>query len=45
MAQLKDIREDTLRYLNPTPYKVSVSEELHALLHQLWEMHAPVGQL
>ena len=45
MGQLKGIREDVLRHVNPTPYKVSVSEELHALLHQLWEMNAPVGQL
>jgi nicotinate phosphoribosyltransferase len=45
MGQLKGIREDVLRHINPTPYKVSVSEELHALLHQLWEINAPVGQL
>ncbi|TFJ87714.1 hypothetical protein NSK_001064 [Nannochloropsis salina CCMP1776] len=45
MGQLKEIREDVLRHINPTPYKVSVSEELHALLHQLWELNAPVGQL
>lgn len=45
MGQLKGIREDVLRHINPTPYKVSVSEELHALLHSLWELNAPVGQL
>jgi nicotinate phosphoribosyltransferase len=45
MAQLHVIREDTLRHLNPTPYKVSVSEALHNLLHTLWEHEAPIGVL
>ena len=45
MAQLAGIREDVLRHINPTPYKVSVSESLHALLHELWEHEAPIGVL
>ena len=45
IQQLQGIREDTLRWLNPTPYKVSVSESLHALLHSLWEQEAPIGVL
>lgn len=44
-AQLREIREDILRHLNPTPYKVSVSESLHVLLHTLWEHEAPIGVL
>lgn len=45
LGQLRGIREDILRHLNPTPYKVSVSESLHSLLHTLWEHEAPIGVL
>ena len=45
LEQLRGVREDILRHLNPTPYKVSVSESLHALLHTLWEHEAPIGVL
>jgi len=32
-----------LRLVNPTPYKVSLSSDLHAFLHELWQknMHIP----
>lgn len=39
------LREDHRRYLNPTPYKVSVSEALYQFLHTLWLQNAPIGQL
>lgn len=39
------LREDHRRYLNPTPYKVSVSERLYQFLHDLWLQNAPIGQL
>ncbi|EFO86918.1 hypothetical protein CRE_13822 [Caenorhabditis remanei] len=39
------LREDHRRYLNPTPYKVSVSERLYQFLHELWLQNAPIGQL
>eukprot|EP00752_Nemacystus_decipiens_P007287 g6520.t2 len=42
---LKEIRPDTLQRLNPTPYKVSVSEGLHEFLHSLWEKEAPIREL
>ncbi|CAM9899441.1 unnamed protein product [Pylaiella littoralis] len=42
---LKKIRPDTLQRLNPTPYKVSVSEGLHDFLHSLWEKEAPIREL
>ncbi|CAM9809113.1 unnamed protein product [Ectocarpus sp. 4 AP-2014] len=42
---LKEIRQDTLQRLNPTPYKVSVSEGLHDFLHSLWEKEAPIREL
>jgi nicotinate phosphoribosyltransferase len=43
--ELNTIRPDILRYMNPTPYKVSVSEELFDLLHDLWQSETPVAEL
>jgi len=43
--QLAKMRSDHMRELNPTPYKVSVSEELYKLIHDLWLREAPVGEL
>jgi len=40
--QMKSLRSDHKRLLNPTPYKVSVSEELYKLIHELWEKNQPV---
>ena len=37
-----DLRDDHLRPINPTPYKVSVSEELYAYLHSLWMQQTPI---
>ena len=39
------MREDHLRGLNPTPYKVSVSEELYDFLHSLMEQEAPIKEI
>ncbi|CAM9693086.1 unnamed protein product [Phaeothamnion confervicola] len=44
-AGIAEIREDTLRVLNPTPYKVSLSEGLYEFLHELWEKEAPIKEL
>jgi len=41
-GQVAVMREDYLRYSNPTPYKVSVSESLHELTQQLWRKEVPV---
>jgi nicotinate phosphoribosyltransferase len=43
--QLHTIRSDILRYTNPTPYKVSVSENLFQFLHNLWQAETPVAEL
>lgn len=43
--ELNIIRPDILRYMNPTPYKVSVSETLFDLLHELWQTETPVPEL
>lgn len=42
---LKILRPDIKRTLNPTPYKVSVSDNLYNFLHNLWLENAPIGEL
>lgn len=39
------LREDHLRNLNPTPYKVSVTDELYQLMHDLWKKETLIGEL
>lgn len=43
--ELNNIRPDILRYMNPTPYKVSVTQTLYDLLHDLWQSETPVPEL
>ena len=45
LSQLRSTREDHLRDINPTPYKVSVSEELYNHVYHLWEEESPVTEL
>ncbi|CAG9818197.1 unnamed protein product [Phaedon cochleariae] len=42
---LSILRNDIKRSLNPTPYKVSVSDNLYHFLHDLWLDNAPIGEL
>lgn len=42
---LKTLREDHKRSLNPTPYKVALSEQLFSTLHELWQQNEPIGEL
>ena len=44
-AQVRALRYDYKRPLNPTPYKVSVTESLFRLIHQLWLNEAPIREL
>ncbi|XP_019880329.1 nicotinate phosphoribosyltransferase isoform X2 [Aethina tumida] len=44
-ASLKTLRPDIKRTLNPTPYKVAVSDKLYAFLHEQWLKNAPIGEL
>jgi nicotinate phosphoribosyltransferase len=43
--QVKLMRADHLRYTNPTPYKVSVSDGLYTFTHQLWLDNLPAREL
>lgn len=45
MDNLKLIREDHLRAVNPTPYKVSVSQKLYDETHNLWSDIKPIGNI
>jgi nicotinate phosphoribosyltransferase len=40
--QIQLMRDDHVRAVNPTPYKVSVTEDLYAYLHRLWMQQAPI---
>jgi nicotinate phosphoribosyltransferase len=42
---LKTLRQDHKRNLNPTPYKVAVSDNLYNFIHDLWLQNAPIGEL
>ncbi|XP_063914930.1 nicotinate phosphoribosyltransferase isoform X3 [Zophobas morio] len=44
-TSLKTLRPDIKRNLNPTPFKVAVSDCLYTFLHNLWLENAPIGEL
>jgi nicotinate phosphoribosyltransferase len=39
--QIAQLRADVVRPVNPTPYMVSLSEELFQFMHSLWQEYAP----
>mmetsp|Transcript_4623 Transcript_4623/g.6837 ORF Transcript_4623/g.6837 Transcript_4623/m.6837 type:complete len:109 (-) Transcript_4623:199-525(-) len=43
--QVSQVRPDILRKSNPTPFKISVSQDLFAFLHDLWQLETPVTEL
>jgi nicotinate phosphoribosyltransferase len=43
--ELHSLRPDHKRALNPTPYKVSVSDELYRRIHQQWLASTPIVDL
>lgn len=45
IASLDTLRQDHRRNLNPTPYKVGVTDDLYNFLHELWLQNAPIGEL
>ncbi|XP_026487907.1 nicotinate phosphoribosyltransferase isoform X2 [Vanessa tameamea] len=44
-TSLRTLRQDIKRNLNPTPYKVAVSDNLYNFIHDLWLQNAPIGEL
>ena len=44
LEQMAAQREDYVRRLNPTPYKVSVSAELFTFMHDLWMAETPIPE-
>jgi nicotinate phosphoribosyltransferase len=42
LRQLKEMREDYARPVNPALYKVSVTQTLYRFIHELWASEAPV---
>lgn len=45
MEKVRMLRKDHLRALNPTPYKVSLSEKLFDFSHAMWKREAPVREI
>ena len=45
MEQVAMLREDHMRPINPTPYKVSLSEELYNKLHSTWLEACPIPDI
>ena len=45
MEQVKAMRPDHMRAVNPTPYKVSASEPLYEYIHRLWLANAPIAEI
>ncbi|CAH2050534.1 unnamed protein product, partial [Iphiclides podalirius] len=43
-SSLRTLRQDIKRNLNPTPYKVAVSDDLYNFIHDLWLQNAPIGK-
>ena len=45
LKQLKQAREDHVRYLNPTPYKVSATTRLTEYINDIWTSICPIAEL
>eukprot|EP00116_Pleurobrachia_bachei_P015187 sb/3475449/ len=43
--EIGSMRKDHIRLLNPTPYKVSVSEEMYSLMHKMILEHTPIREM
>lgn len=45
LEQLDFFRSDHLRFVNPTPYKISVTDHLYHFLHNLWQEETPIDEI
>jgi nicotinate phosphoribosyltransferase len=45
LQELAALRQDHTRHVNPTPFKVSVSEKLFQYTHKLWQENVSVPDL
>lgn len=45
LKQLRETREDHLRYMNPTPFKVSASIRLTEHINEIWTSICPIAEL
>jgi nicotinate phosphoribosyltransferase len=45
ITQVAEMREDHRRATNPTPYKVSVSQELYSFMHELWDQESLIREI
>ena len=45
LKQLREAREDHVRYANPTPYKVSASTRLSDYINEIWTSICPIAEL
>ena len=43
--QISVMRPDHVRAINPTPYKVSVSEDLYRSMREIWMQEAPIAEI
>lgn len=43
--EIKMMRKDHVRLLNPTPYKVSVSEAMYQMMHRMILEHTPIREM
>jgi len=44
-AEIRSLRQEHTRYKDPVPYKVSLSQGLYKMMHDLWEEEAPIKEL
>ena len=43
--QISVMRPDHVRAINPTPYKVSVSQDLYRSMREIWMQEAPIAEI
>jgi nicotinate phosphoribosyltransferase len=45
IEQISAMRPDHMRTVNPTPYKVSVSQDLYRSMREIWMQEAPIAEI